>query len=270
MFTVTLLTATSTLAVYGEVVVGTDVTAESRVSMNVIRHDRWQALLGRYVDGVGNVNYAAWQASADDRAELLAYLSELSHADLAATSGREARVAFWINAYNALTIEGILREYPTSSIRNHTAKLLGYNIWDDLKLKVGGQNCSLNQIEHEILRKLDEPRIHFAIVCASRSCPRLLNQAYTAATLESQLQANTTEFFTHPENFRYDPAARRFYISKILDWFAEDFGASQAERLKTLAPYLPSPAARQAAEANSVKLSYLKYDWSLNDQAPTD
>jgi hypothetical protein len=106
-----------------------------------------------------------------------------------------------INAYNAVTVRGILREYPTSSIQNHAAKWLGYNIRKDLLLLVGGQPYSLDQIEHEILRKLDEPRIHFAIVCASRSWPRLGNRAYTAADLENQLDFNTQAFFADPGNF---------------------------------------------------------------------
>ncbi|MEX1224748.1 MAG: DUF547 domain-containing protein, partial [Pirellulales bacterium] len=210
--------------------------------------------------------YAGWKQSAQDMQALDAYLAALSAASPRAPASKAGQLAFWINAYNAVTIRGILREYPTTSIRNHTAKLLGYNIWDDLKLNVGGADYSLNQMEHEILRKMGEPRIHFAIVCASRSCPRLLNEAYTADELEQQLTLNTKVFFANEGNFQHDPQRRRFGLSSILKWFGEDFGSTQAEQLRTIAPYLPNRAAYDAAVANSVSVSYLDYDWGLNDQ----
>jgi len=152
--------------------------------MDQIDHRSWDALLKRYVNQRGNVDYQAWKQSAADQRALDAYLAHLSSANPNAQALGAAKLAFWINAYNAVTIKGILREYPTSSIRNHTAKLFGYNIWDDLLLTVGGKPYSLNHMEHEVLRKMGEPRIHFAIVCASISCPRLLNEAYTASRLE--------------------------------------------------------------------------------------
>ena len=178
----------------------------------------------------------------------------------------EGQLAFWINAYNAVTIKGILREYPTSSIRNHTAKLFGYNIWYDLLLIVGDSKISLHDVEHEVLRKTGEPRIHFAIVCASHSCPRLLNEAYTVEMLEEQLTTNTQNFFANRDNFRYSNGT--FYLSSILKWFAEDFGSIQSAQLRSIAPYLPDRASQQAAASGSGRISYLSYDWSLNEQPP--
>ena len=105
-------------------------------------------------------------------------INGLSQANPQAHSTRHAKLAFWINAYNAVTVHGILREYPTSSIRNHTAKLAGYNIWKDLQLAIGGRAYSLDTMEHMILRPEREPQIHFAIVCASIGLSRLLNEAY--------------------------------------------------------------------------------------------
>ncbi len=247
--------------------VGRNVPAQQQVSMDQINPGNWDALLKKYVDENGNVNYAVWKQSAEDLQTLDAFLAHLSSANPNAEASVPAKLAFWINAYNAVTVRGILREYPTTSIKNHTAKLFGYNIWDDLLLTVGGQPFSLNQMEHEVLRKMGEPRIHFAIVCASRSCPRLLNEAYTAASLETQLTTNTKVFFANPGNFQYDPARRQFQLSAILDWFGGDFGSSQATQLRTIAPYLPSREAYDAAIANSVSVSYLDYDWGLNDQA---
>ena len=247
--------------------VGRSVPANQLVSMDQIDHGVWDGLLKRYVDDNGNVAYAQWKRSAQDTQALDSYLATLSSADPRARASKEARLAFWINAYNAVTVRGILREYPTTSIRNHTAKVFGYNIWDDLLLTVGGSNYSLNQMEHEVLRKMGEPRIHFAIVCASRSCPRLLSEAYTADKLDEQLTTNTKVFFAKADNFRYDAARQQFHLSSILKWFGDDFGNGQAAQLRTVAPYLPTRQAYDAAVANAVSVSYLEYDWGLNDQA---
>ncbi|MBB3205723.1 hypothetical protein FHS27_001527 [Rhodopirellula rubra] len=197
-------------------------------------------------------------------------LPRLSHANAHLNAHDEARLAFWINAYNAVTVRGILHESPAASIRNHTAKVFGYNIWKDLLLNVGSTDYSLNQIEHDVLRKTGEPRNHFAIVCASRSCPRLLNNAYTADQLETQLTLNTNAFFASGNHFRYDPTQRTFQLSSILEWFGEDFGPDQSARLRTIAPYLPSREAYDAATTApaSVAVTYLAYDWRLNDQSP--
>ena len=235
-------------------------------SMDVADHQDWHQLLQKYVDDRGRVDYASWKSNADDTRRLDRYLNELSSSTRTVESEKSARLAFWINAYNAVTIRGILREYPTTSIRNHTPRLFGYHIWKDLKLYVGGRAYSLDQIEHEILRKLDEPRIHFAIVCASIGCPRLLNQAYTPQQLETQLETNAKHFFAQRQNFRFDVSAKRFYLSAILNWFGEDFGESKAAVLKRISSWLPNDAATKAARSNSVSISYLDYDWNLNKQ----
>ncbi len=244
--------------------VGVSVPPSRQVSMDRISHQLWDQLLHKYVDTQGNVDYAAWKRSAQDMQALNRYLNTLSYASVSKQASRAARMAFWINAYNAVTVRGILREYPTSSIRNHTARLFGYNIWKDLYLIVGGSRYNLEQIEHQVLRKMGDPRIHFAIVCASRGCPRLRNEAYTAARLESQLEDNAREFFARPHRFRYRNGT--FYLSPILKWFAEDFGGSQAAVLRSIARYLPSAAARQAAQRGQGTVVYLDYDWSLNDR----
>ncbi len=250
-----------------DVKVGHNWPAGQRVSMDQIDHTAWDALLRKYVDGQGFVNYPAWHKSREDQATLDQYLQHLSQADLRKPASREAQFAFWINAYNAVTMKGILREYPTSSIRNHTAKVFGYNIWDDLLLMVSDRTFSLNQMEHEVLRKMKEPRVHFAIVCASIGCPPLLNEAYVANKLDSQLTVNTRRFFADPQKFRYDASRRQIEASPILKWFAEDFGANQAAQLRTIAPYLPDEASQNLAAGGSASLQYLGYDWGLNDQS---
>jgi hypothetical protein len=252
------------------VTVGADVPQAKRVPVERIDHSAWDALLRKYVDAAGMVDYAAWKASSADQAALDAYLAHLSSAEFSRESSRAAQIAYWINAYNAVTIKGILREYPTKSIRNHTAKVLGYNIWKDLRLAVAGGSYSLEQIEHESLRKMGEPRVHFAIVCASMGCPRLLNEAYEAKKLDEQLSVNTKAFFADKAKFGYDPSTKEFSLSPILKWFAEDFGKDQASQLRTIAPYLPDSAARNAAAVGGgARVAYLDYDWSLNDVAAT-
>ncbi len=235
-------------------------------SLDEIDHTAWDELLRDYVDGQGLVDYKRWKASPQDVAKLDGYLAELSRGSTQAAAGREAQLAFWINAYNAVTVKGILQVYPTTSIRNHTAKVVGYNIWDDLPLRVGGQGYSLNDMEHKILRKMDEPRIHFAIVCASIGCPRLLNEAYVPGRLEEQLAGNAAHFFAQPQNFRFEAPQNTVYLSSILEWFGEDFGSNKAAVLERIAPMLPSEEARAAALSEGVRVAYLEYDWNLNEK----
>lgn len=252
----------------GPVIVLGDVKqAASRIALENIDHSSWNELLKNYVDAQGMVDYTRWKATPGDVAALDAYINHLSTAEIVRGTPRDAQLAYWINAYNAVTIKGILREYPTTSIRNHTAKVFGYNIWQDLQLSVQGKPYSLEQIEHEILRKMGEPRIHFAIVCASIGCPPLRNEAYSAEKIKEQLADNARQFFAQRSKFQFDPQRRSFAVSPILSWFAEDFGTSQAKQLQMISPYLPEPTARQVAKEGTGDLSYLDYDWNLNDQA---
>ncbi|QDU82293.1 hypothetical protein Pla110_40480 [Polystyrenella longa] len=263
--TVLIVSAFAATSVYAaDVLVGVHVEPSKRVSLDKIDHSQWDDLLHKYVNTNGQVNYTSWKESKIDAQALQSYLSHLSQANLKGT--QEEKLAYWINAYNAVTIWGILREYPTSSIRNHTAKIFGYNIWEDLKLRVVGKEVSLDQMEHQILRKMGEPRIHFAIVCASIGCPRLLNEAYTPSKLDQQLSANAKHFFNDRTKFRYSASDKTFYVSSILDWFGEDFGASDKARLQRIASWLPDKTAQQVAHAGQGSFSFLEYDWDLNDQ----
>lgn len=247
-----------------KVIFGRNWPREELVSFGQVDHRLWDELLQRYVDESGLVDYASWKSSTGDIAALDAYLTILSRADAQRHDTREAQLAFWINAYNALTVRGILREYPTLSIQDHAPRVGGYNIWRDLLLRVGDESYSLGQIEHRLLRPMHEPRIHFAIVCASHGCPRLLNRAYTAADLERQLQANSLHFFADPDKCAYDGAG--LGLSPILDWYAEDFGPTRTDLLKSIAPYLPEGVATYAVSDPPPNISFLEYDWSLNDQ----
>ena len=240
--------------------------ADRRVSVADVDHAPFTALLAKYVDGDGFVDYRRWHASAEDRTALKNYLKRLSRVDAAKPAPKAAKLAYWINAYNALTLEGILRVYPTKSIRDHTPKLFGTNIWDDFPLAVGATQYSLNDIEHKILRKLGDPRIHFAIVCASVGCPTLRAEAYTSEAIDRQLDEQARDFFAREKHFSFDAASDTVTASKILSWFGEDFGEDEAAVLARVRPYLPA-AVREAATAPGVTVRYRSYDWSLNDRA---
>jgi hypothetical protein len=248
------------------IVLGQNATAAQRVPVHQIDHAAWSALLKKYVDEHGYVDYAAWKASIDDQRALDAYLEQLASATFPAGISKNQQLAFWINAYNAVTVKGILREYPTTSIRNHTATLYGYNIWKDLQLTVEGKAYSLEAMEHEVLRKMGEPRIHFAIVCASLGCPRLLNEAYTADRLDEQLTRNARAFFADPTKFTADARSGTIWVSPILKWFASDFGPDTAAQMRTIAPWVPETAQALAASGRA-RVSYLDYDWGLNDRS---
>lgn len=245
---------------------GAQVGSATQVSIDQIDHRVWDDLLKRYCDARGFVNYQAWHDSQTDTQRLDQYLSQLSQADPQRKASRANQLAFWINAYNAVTVRGILREYPTTSIRNHTAKVVGYNIWHDLLLPVGGQAYSLDQIEHKVLRPMSDPRIHFAIVCASIGCPPLLNRAYFGETIDAQLDYNAKQFFADPKKFAATSSGE-LKLSQILQWFPKDFGPNQAAQLRTIARFLPTPDAQSLATSGRARVSYLDYDWGLNDQA---
>ena len=257
------LTSSSRLSA-ADIIVGAIVTATKQIPLDQIDHSAWDDLLKKYVDAKGMVNYRALKANSGDSQALDQYLAHLSQSNGKGT--KEQQLAFWINAYNAVTVKGILREYPTSSIRNHTARLFGYNIWKNLKLVVAGKQVSLEEMEHQVLRKMGEPKIHFAIVCASIRCPRLLNEAYVAERLDEQLTVNSRSFFGDVSKFRYDATRKTFYISPIMQWFGEDFGDSKSAQLKAIAPYISDSVASQAAALGQGSMSFVDYDWGLNDQ----
>ena len=235
----------------------------SRVGLGQYDHRVLDSLLQKYVDQNGDVDYATWQSNQQDRSTLLNYLLGMKSVDTSVASSTQSQMAFWINAYNALTIEGILQLFPTGSIKDHAPNATGYNIWDDFKLPVGGTEYSLNDIEHKILRKMGDPRIHFAIVCASKSCPQLSQRAYFGDSLDQQLGYSSSLFFHTPGKFSYDTQRGQLGLSPIIQWFGEDFGRNDQERLQYLSQFMPADAARLAT-SGSATISYLDYDWGLN------
>ncbi|WP_158861463.1 DUF547 domain-containing protein [Lunatibacter salilacus] len=221
-------------------------------------HELFDALLKKHVSSDGRVNYTGFIA---EKETFQIYLDKLSNnAPDRNTWSREEQLAYWINAYNAFTIKLIIDNYPVSSIQDLKPTLnipLVNTVWHLKFFKIGGEDASLDEIEHKILRKeFDEPRIHFAINCASFSCPPLLNEAFTAENLEAQLDKVAKGFINDPK--RNKIARDKVEISKIFSWFKGDFTKNES-----LIEYL-NRYAQIKINANA-KVSHLPYDWSLNE-----
>lgn len=225
-------------------------------------HAKWNAIVEEYVTA-GQLDYHALKTT--DRAALNDYLDDLSStcaADYVAASGDD-KIAFWINAYNAFTVALILEHYPISSIRR-IGWLPGAAFRDAFipMPNLKGDNISLNDIEHGTLRSaFEEPRIHFALVCAARSCPPLRAEAYTGARLDLQLDAQTREFLGDTSKNRYDAARNELELSAIFDWYDEDFEAAAGSVAAYVAGYL------ELSGEELPRVKYLDYDWRLNDRA---
>ena len=165
---------------------------------------------------------------------------------------KEDKLAYWINAYNALTIDLILRHYPLKSIKDIKKP------WDQRYWKLGNKWYSLNEIEHDILRKMKEPRIHFAIVCASYSCPKLQNEAYEASRLEEQLTNAAKTFINDPEKNTITPD--KIALSKIFAWFDKDFLINGTN---SIIDYVNRYSDVKIASKTPKK--FKAYNWSLNE-----
>lgn len=253
-----------------QVTVGGNGTA-ARIALGDVDHSAFDALLQKYVDRQGLVAYARWKAEAADVQALDDYLAHLASADPEQAASRPAQLAYWINAYNALTLKGILGVYPTSSIRNHASPVkydprLKQNLWFDLYLQAGSRKVNLTEIEHQILRPMGDPRIHFGLVCASRGCPPLRQNAYTPANVEAELDANARRFFGREENFQAYEDTRTIHVSELLKWFAEDFGKTPADGVRSLRRFYPEPDTLTWIDREPLKIEYLTYEWDLNDQ----
>lgn len=230
--------------------------------------DVYTSLLQEYVRE-GKVKYP--QLCKDRRlAESIAYLKSTDPNRL--PNDRD-RLAFWINAYNAYTLKVICDHYPVKSINDlHSGGLvigsvLNTTIWDQDFVIINGKAMTLNQIEHKIIRPVfKDPRAHFALVCASKSCPPLRAEAYEGARLDQQLDDQARIFLSDPGRNHFDIANRKASISKIFDWYGKDFGKNQQDILLFLSKFLSNEiAAAIRSDSEKWKVEYLHYDWSLNE-----
>jgi Protein of unknown function, DUF547 len=220
-----------------------------------ITHELWDALLIKYVGSDGKVNYNGFNQSRDS---LLLYLKLLSDNPPNSTTWTEQeQISYWINAYNAFTVDLILRYYPLESIQDIAGDIPMINSpWDLKFFRIGGVEFDLNAIEHEILRKqFEEPRIHFAINCASVSCPDLRNEAYDAERLDTQLDEQARSFINNSDKNIFSPAEIK--LSKIFSWFKGDF-ETHGTVISFIQQYRPEVR-------EGVRIKYMDYNWSLNE-----
>jgi len=210
-------------------------------------HKSWDRLLHSFVDDNGNVDYLGFKKESE---ALNRYLEQLGKNTVNENWSREKKLAYYINLYNAATVKLIMDNYPLASIRDINKP------WDKAWIKYGGEFISLGEIEHQILRKMNEPRIHFAINCASYSCPKLLNEAYTEVKLDKQLDKASKDFVNDPS--RNKISENKVALSKIFKWYKKDF-ENNGSLIVYLNQYLKSSINPDA------KIEYLKYNWSLNE-----
>jgi hypothetical protein len=221
-----------------------------------ITHELWDALLKKHVTLDGRVNYEGFKK---DQSQLNAYLDLLrkGHPNKENWS-REERLAYWINAYNAFTVDLIVRNYPCKTIKDLGGAIYKVNTpWDIRFITIQGITYDLNNIEHDILRKeFDEPRIHFAINCASVSCPVLRNEAYSAEKINSQLDSAAKTFINDPSRNKISTDSAE--LSKIFTWFKGDF-----TKKETLASFINRYSNTKISE--KTQINYLDYNWLLNE-----
>jgi len=232
---------------------------------NPFDHSAFDKLLRAHVvDGM--VDYDAFQKAPS----FPAYLDALARADVAKLDEKE-KLAFWINAYNAYTIQLINSHKERDSIRNinKSAFIKGHGPWREKLVKAAGQVYHLDNVEHDVIRKqFKEPRIHFALVCAAMGCPPLRSEAYTGAKLEAQLQDQAQKFLLRtPAKNRVDAKAGTVYGSMIyVKYYREDFGQTDAAIGKYLAGFYPEGPEKQLLLSGKFKLEDTDYDWTLNSQ----
>ncbi len=210
-------------------------------------HASWNVLLQQYVDADGNVDYHSWKKSQTD---LDKYIQLLEKTPPANYWDKNDSLAYFINAYNAVTVKLILDNYPLKSIRDIK------DPWDSKSLNLPNNRLTLNDIEHKVLRKMDDPRIHFAINCASASCPQLSNEAFRASKVQKQLEEATALFIN--DTSKNQISEKNIGLSKIFLWFSKDFG-SKKERIAFIQKYSQKPF------KDNAKIKYQEYDWSLNE-----
>lgn len=237
-------------------------------------HTVWDRVLGRFVTEAGRVDYGAIKkdsAELDRYVARLAERSPLSHPQ--DFPSRNSQLAYWINAYNALVIKGVVENWPVKSVTS--IGVLPHSFFWQKKFLVGGKKLTLNDIEKDILLKqLSEPRVHFALVCASNSCPPLRRAAYTPENVERLLEEGACAFINDPRNVRIDQQGNRIMLSRILDWYRKDFETYVRARnsqssgdpvLEFLKLYTNETTRRGLDSLKDPRMDYFHYDWGIND-----
>ena len=241
--------------------------SHDETSLAAINHDAWTKFLSDYVekspDGINRVRYA--DVTSADREMLEGYIDSLTAVAISHYNRAEQR-AYWINLYNALTVKIVLDHYPVVSIRDIDISpgFFSSGPWDKKLITVEGEELSLNDIEHRILRPIwKDPRLHYAVNCASIGCPNLMLLAFTSENSEMLLEQGARDYINHPRGV--DVVDSRPVASKIYDWFRPDFGDSDQDVLAHLRRYA-EPDLRRKLDGFS-RIGGYRYDWALNEAA---
>ncbi|KPK37692.1 MAG: hypothetical protein AMJ69_10675 [Gammaproteobacteria bacterium SG8_47] len=231
-----------------------------------VDHSVWDQFLAHYVhagdDGIHRVRYAG--VTPAGRGALGRYISELQQVPVRQLH-RDEQLAFWINLYNAVTVDIVLQYYPVQSIRDIDISpgLFAQGPWGKKLLVIEGQRLSLNDIEHAILRPIwRDPRVHYGLNCASLGCPNLQQRAFTAEDASELLDAAARDYVNHPRGVRVN--AGELHVSSIYSWFRQDFGGSDAAVIAHLKVYA-LPALAEALRGFD-NIADDDYDWALNAQ----
>lgn len=227
-------------------------------------HTPWDLLLGAYVieseDGVNRFDYAGLRADGAYRAALTAYIESLEATQVSTLSEAE-RFAFWANLYNAVTVRLIVDEAPENSIRQIRPRPWSIGPWGVNRVEVEGRALSLDNIEHDIMRvEFEAPLVHYAVNCASIGCPNLMPRAWRSATLEADLEAGARAYINHPRGVTVTEDG--LVVSRIYDWFNEDFGGSDAGVIAHVLRYAEPDLAQRID--GDIRINSYAYDWSLN------
>ena len=234
---------------------------DNPASTKQISHQKWQDIIDRYLDvsaedQVYRFDYGG--ISSDDKGKLESYIADLSGID-PRDYNKDEQLAYWINLYNALTVDLVVSKYPVSSIKNIRSFSSFFGPWNRKIARVAGVKLSLNDIEHRILRPIwKDPRIHFVVNCASIGCPNLQKTVFTSANADSLMTLSTKEFLNHPRALRKEGTT--LIVSSLINWYGTDFGENIQERLDYLAQYLTTE--KRLMLTDYKKITY-KYDWSL-------
>ncbi|MGE0634660.1 MAG: DUF547 domain-containing protein, partial [Pseudobdellovibrionaceae bacterium] len=237
-------------------------------------HTMWDRILKRFVAELGPTSVVDYDTLKRNRRDFDLYVGSLETVTGSEFSGlsESEKLAFLINAYNALTIKLVLDNYPVASIKDIKIPLAFKNPtrspWKHSFFRLFMEDSTLDDIEHGIVRKkFNEPRIHFALVCASKGCPSLRNEAYTADRLDQQLEDAATTFLKDKSRNRFESGEKTLYLSSIFKWYGSDFekkGGSVKGFVSSRMATTPEEA--KAIRDPKVKIKYLDYDLSLNDK----
>jgi len=248
-------------------------------------HKNFDQVLRHFVNDQGRVDYSGLKADPDQFENYYQQIAIYSPDNSPASFKHQSdRLAYWINAYNAAVIKTVLSYYPISSIEDVKPPLALFFLPDKTgffvfqKPSFGRTTTSLYYLENSVIReRFAEPRVHFALNCASRGCPKLPRYAFNGDELDRQLDREARIFFAESRNFRIDPATKTIYLSSILDWYRDDFvdwyrehyPEQEATLLQYVALYLEPERARNLRENSSTfGVEFVPYDWGLNDQKP--